>query len=141
MSSNWLQAGTYEDTLYRAMFLEQMANAMRGSEVRGLQLADRFIKPYETVRPVLAVAVGSLKMNGKTNQVRQQHWEVVHIGGLSKGPANAVGQHHVVVMGLRDCQAGSTHREGASLNSQLSDYVDSGAPTIDEDVAQSEALW
>lgn len=55
--------------LYRAMFLEQMANAMRGSEVRGLELADRFIKVYDTVKPVAAVAVGSLKMNGKTNQV------------------------------------------------------------------------
>lgn len=69
MSINWLQGATYEDTLYRAMFLDQMANAMRGSEVRGLEFADCFIKTYDAVRPVVGVAVGRLKMNGKTNQV------------------------------------------------------------------------
>lgn len=69
MSTNWLLEATYSAALYRSMFLEQMANAQRGTEVRGLELADRFIKPYDTVRPVVAVAVGSIKMNGKTNQV------------------------------------------------------------------------
>lgn len=69
MSINWLQEATFEALVYRAMFLEQMANAMRGSEVRELEAADRFIKTYDTVRPVVAQAVGSLKMNGKTNQV------------------------------------------------------------------------
>jgi hypothetical protein len=70
MSINWLLQATYEAALYRAMFLEQMANATRGSEVRELELADRFVKLYDTVKPVVGLAVGSLKMNGKTNQVR-----------------------------------------------------------------------
>jgi hypothetical protein len=69
MSINWLQEGTYEGLLKRGMYHEQIANAMRGSETRGLQLADRFIRPYDTPKPVTAVAVGSIKMNGKTNQV------------------------------------------------------------------------
>lgn len=70
MSGAWLLEGTFEAYLYRGMFLEQLSNAMRGSEIRGIELADRFCKSYGTVRPVAAVAVGSLKMNGKTNQVR-----------------------------------------------------------------------
>lgn len=69
MSINWLLQATYEALLYRAMFLEQMANATRGSEVRELELADRFVKLYDTVKPVVGLAIGSLKMNGKTNQV------------------------------------------------------------------------
>jgi hypothetical protein len=69
MSLNWLAASTYEGTLHRAMMLEQLANAMRGSEIRELQLADRFIHTYPRVKPVVAVAVGSIKQNGKTNQV------------------------------------------------------------------------
>jgi hypothetical protein len=69
MFCNWLAMCTLEGLLYAALFKDQYANAQRGSETRSLQMPDRFIKPYDTVKPVTAVAVGSLKMNGKTNQV------------------------------------------------------------------------
>ena len=69
MYRNWLWAQTFEGLLYSALFHEQYANAQRGSENRNLQWLDRFIKPYDMVKPVTVVAVGSLKMNGKTNQV------------------------------------------------------------------------
>jgi hypothetical protein len=69
MAINWLQEGNSEGLQKHAMYRGQCANAMRGSEIRGLQLADRFIKVYEAPKPVVAVAVGSIKMNGKTNQV------------------------------------------------------------------------
>ena len=70
MSRNWLAEESSEGLLFRAMFLEQVANAQRGSEIRDLELADRFIQEYDKLKPVSpATAVGSLKMNGKTNQV------------------------------------------------------------------------
>ena len=46
MSGAWLLEGTFEAYLYRGMFLEQLSNAMRGSEIRGIELADRFCKSY-----------------------------------------------------------------------------------------------
>lgn len=70
MSRNWLAQESCEGLLFRSVFLEQTANAMRGSEIRQLELADRFTMVYDTLSPVnFATAIGSLKMNGKTNQV------------------------------------------------------------------------
>lgn len=69
MAKNWLFTGKFEGLLFHAMWGEQCSSAMRSSEVRELQLADRQIYLYSSVRPATATAVISLKQNGKTNQV------------------------------------------------------------------------
>ena len=52
----------------RAMFMEQLMTCQRGGDMRELELADRFPYLYDT-DPIKAVAILSIKQNGKTNQV------------------------------------------------------------------------
>ena len=50
------------------MFMEQLMTCQRGGDMRELELADRFPYLYDT-DPIKAVAILSIKQNGKTNQV------------------------------------------------------------------------
>lgn len=68
MSVNWWKAGTVVALRDRAMFLEQILTAGRGGDIRETELADRFTYEYPT-KPMKAVALLTIKQNGKTNQV------------------------------------------------------------------------
>lgn len=68
MSANWWRQGTVVGLRDRAMFLEQILTAMRGGDIREVEMADRFTYQYPT-KPMQAVAVLTIKQNGKTNQV------------------------------------------------------------------------
>lgn len=68
MSANWWWRGDVAGLRDRSMFKEQMYTAGRGGDIRELEYADRFTYLYHT-RPMEAVAIVSIKQNGKTNQV------------------------------------------------------------------------
>lgn len=66
-SNLWLQRS--EDGLrHAAIFKMQHATSGRGSDIREVEMADRFAWEYD-MKPVPAPAVITIKQNGKTNQV------------------------------------------------------------------------
>ena len=73
MVANWWWQGSLDASRNSAMFLEQLATAGRGGDIRELELADRFVYSYESTKPMRATAVLSIQQNGKTNQVRTTH--------------------------------------------------------------------
>jgi hypothetical protein len=69
MHANWWQQGNLDGLRMSAMFKEQTSTAGRGSDIREVEFADRFMYVYDQVAPVRAVAMITIKQNGKTNQV------------------------------------------------------------------------
>lgn len=69
MLSNWWKQRDLLGLKYGAMFREQSSTAGRGSDVRELELADRFELVYSDLEPVQGRATVSIKLNGKTNKV------------------------------------------------------------------------